>query len=135
MRELTPNRLPKVGVYPLKRLIVAELIQMVMGFGLVVVLRAQSSAPLAPIAAEIDQKVTNALNSLYANNQKAQSWEPRPRGSWSFPISGRRRFLSAHSTVSAPCEKMVAPQATTEPLPLLMAFRREPNSLATRSSS
>ena len=105
MRELTPNRLPKVGVYPLKRLIVAELIQMVMGFGLVGVLLAQSSAPLAPIAAEIDQKVTNALNSLYANNQKAQSWEPRPRGSWSFPISGRRRFLSAHSTVSAPCGK------------------------------
>jgi len=66
---------------------------MVMGFGLAGALRAQSSAPLAPSAAEIDQKVTNALNSLYANNQKDQQLGAKAKGILVFPDIKKGAFL------------------------------------------
>jgi len=77
----------------LKRLIVVVVIQVVMGFGLAGALRAQSSAPLAPSAAEIDQRVSNALNSLYANNQKAQQLGAKARGILVFPDIRKAAFL------------------------------------------
>jgi lipid-binding SYLF domain-containing protein len=80
-------------VYPLKRLTVAIVIQMAIGFGLAGVLRAQSSAPLAPSASEIDQRVTSALNSLYANNPKAQQLGAKAKGILVFPDIKKGAFL------------------------------------------
>ena len=77
----------------MKRLTAAVVIQIVIGFGLVGVLRAQSSAALAPSASEIDQRVTNALNSLYANNQKAQQLGAMAKGILVFPDIKKGAFL------------------------------------------
>jgi hypothetical protein len=120
VQELTPNRHAR-GSYPLKKLSAAIVIQMVIGFALAGVLRAQSSAPLAPSASEINQKVTGAFTPTI---RRLESWEPRPRGSWSSPTSRRGHFLSAHSLVSERCEKVAALQDITGPLPHHTASRR-----------
>ena len=83
----------KLGVYPLKRLSVAVVIQVVISLGMACVLRAQSSAPLAPSASEIDRKVTNALNSLYASNQKAQELGAKAKAILVFPDIKKGAFL------------------------------------------
>lgn len=73
----------------MKRLTVAVVIQMAIGFGLAGVLHAQ----LAPSASEIDQKVTSALNSLYANNPKAKELGAKAKGILVFPDIKKGAFL------------------------------------------
>ena len=58
-------------------------------FGLGGVLYAQ----LAPSASEIDQRVTSALNSLYANNPKAQELGAKAKGILVFPDIKKGAFL------------------------------------------
>jgi lipid-binding SYLF domain-containing protein len=82
-----------LGELPLKRLSIALVVHLVIGFGLAGVLRAQSTAPLAPSASEIDRKVTNALNSLYANNPKAQQLGAKAKGILVFPDIKKGAFL------------------------------------------
>lgn len=89
MRELNTEPTPKVRGYPVKRLTVAVVIQMAIGFGLAGVLHAQ----LAPSASEIDQKVTSALNSLYANNPKAKELGAKAKGILVFPDIKKGAFL------------------------------------------
>jgi lipid-binding SYLF domain-containing protein len=80
-------------MYLLRRLTVAVVIHMAIGFGLAGVLRAQSSAPLAPSASEINQRVTSALNSLYANNPKAQELGAKAKAILVFPDIKKGAFL------------------------------------------
>src|SRR6516164_6370509 len=62
---------------------------MAIGFGHTGVLCAQ----LAPSASEIDQKVTSALNSLYANNPKAKELGAKAKGILVFPDIKKGAFL------------------------------------------
>ena len=77
----------------MKRLAVGLVIQIVIGFGLVGVLHAQYLASLAPSASEIDGRVTSALNSLYANNPKAQELGAKAKGILVFPDIKKGAFL------------------------------------------
>jgi len=72
-----------------KRLFIAVVIQMAIAFGLTGVVCAQ----LAPSASEIDQRVTSALNSLYANNPKAKELGAKAKGILVFPDIKKGAFL------------------------------------------
>jgi len=72
-----------------KRLFIAVVIQLVIAFGLTGVVCAQ----LAPSASEIDQRVTSALNSLYANNPKAKELGAKAKGILVFPDIKKGAFL------------------------------------------
>ena len=73
----------------MKRLFIAVVIQMAIAFGLTGVVCAQ----LAPSASEIDQRVTSALNSLYANNPKAKELGAKAKGILVFPDIKKGAFL------------------------------------------
>ena len=77
------------GDYPLKRLSIAVVIQMVIAFSLTGVVCAQ----LTPSASEIDQKVTSALSSVYANNPKAKQLGAMATGILVFPDIKKGAFL------------------------------------------
>lgn len=73
----------------MKRLSIAVVIQMVIAFSLTGVLCAQ----LTPSASEIDQKVTSAMSSLYANNPKAKQLGAMAKGILVFPDIKKGAFL------------------------------------------
>ena len=54
---------------------------------------AQESAPLAPSASEINQSVSNALASLYANNDQARQLGAKAKGILVFPDIKKGAFL------------------------------------------
>jgi lipid-binding SYLF domain-containing protein len=66
---------------------------MMIAFGLAGVLRAQSSAPLAPSASEINQKVSSALKSLYASTPKAKQLGAKAKGILVFPDIKKGAFM------------------------------------------
>ena len=73
----------------MKRLFIAVVIQMAIAFGLTGVVCAQ----LAPSASDINQRVTSALNSLYANNPKAKELGAKAKGILVFPDIKKGAFL------------------------------------------
>ena len=73
----------------MKKLFIVVVIQIAIAVGQTGVLRAQ----LAPSASEIDQKVTSALSSLYANNPKAKELGAKAKGILVFPDITKGAFL------------------------------------------
>ena len=73
----------------MKKLFTVVVIQMAIAFGHAGVLCAQ----LAPSASDIDQRVSSALNSLYANNPKAKELGAKAKGILVFPDIKKGAFL------------------------------------------
>ena len=134
VQELTPNRHAR-GSYPLKKLSAAIVIQMVIGFALAGVLRAQSSAPLAPSASEINQKVTGALNSLYAHNPKARELGAKAEGILVFPDIKKGAFLIGAPFGFGALRKGGRTAGYYRTAAASYCFQAGPRSLATRSFS
>jgi lipid-binding SYLF domain-containing protein len=84
----------EVTTMNIKRLAMAALVQIALAALLVLPAFAQfSSAPLAPKASVIDQEVSAALSSLYANNQTASALGARAKAILVFPNIRKGAFL------------------------------------------
>ena len=115
----------------MKRLSIAVVIQMVIAFSLTGVLCAQ----LTPSASEIDQKVTSALSSLYANNPKAKQLGAMAKGILVFPDIKKGAFLIGAQFGFGALRKGGRTAGYYRTTAASYRFQAGPRSLATRSFS
>jgi lipid-binding SYLF domain-containing protein len=75
------------------RSFLAVLLQAALALGFALPVFAQANAPLAPSASQIDQRVTAALSSLYAHNDKARELGAKAKAILVFPEIMKGAFL------------------------------------------